>query len=512
MPNFTLKLPLGSDLLPRLHSAARVPDEQHERALRMGLVVVGVGLCTIFAISLRGNLVVADGIAYLCASLGLGACAGACVAFARRERGMSRARWALFATACAGQGLTFLGASLGNLGWLHNTVERIVGVSCASISATMLMLSATVFFTRNSRPILVLDWLQALLFCSLRFALIYAPDGDNLFRKNHLIVSTASSAFFFLTSLLALLGVRTELEKQFLRLLSVFLGLQTICSFLMSQVAYTWMHQPNASVLDLTEIASLVGFAYVLVRAYYRPQLDAQLKQRSRFLRNLMPSFLALGNLAMGLIVLPLNTVAGVVAIVLAVICIALRASLQQGSVGLEQDRLYEANQQLQQMLTLDPLTGAGNRRSLATALMNLARRRDLEVFSLMLVDADWFKQANDCHGHLYGDQVLVAIAKVLRTAAEGIEHGHCARLGGDEFALLLPNCNSEAAYQVAEEVRMRVKELALKAGDRMISISVGATVSAPSDKHTFESLMSRADEALYTAKSLGRNRVEIVA
>jgi diguanylate cyclase (GGDEF)-like protein len=144
------------------------------------------------------------------------------------------------------------------------------------------------------------------------------------------------------------------------------------------------------------------------------------------------------------------------------------------------------------------------------SALAKCLASPNLETISLVLVDADRFKEANDNHGHQYGDEVLVRIANVLRSASETIAHGHCARLGGDEFALLLPNLDCAAAMEFAEEIRLRVSDLKLQAGDHSISISLGATVARLAAGLTFESLMSRADEALYRAKSMGRNRVEM--
>jgi len=187
-----------------------------------------------------------------------------------------------------------------------------------------------------------------------------------------------------------------------------------------------------------------------------------------------------------------------------------LRSLLLQGQVGAEREKLYERNLHLEQLITRDALTGAGNRLSLMASIAELVRSRGRQRFALVLLDADWFKQANDRHGHLYGDQVLVAIDEVLRSAAGAVPSGHGARLGGDEFALLLPGLDAEGALAAAERVRQQVKELALRAGDRVITISVGVTAAESSAGLMFETLMSRADEALYRAKSLGRDRVEL--
>jgi diguanylate cyclase (GGDEF)-like protein len=480
-------------------------------ALCLASALLAAILCGIFGVALRGDLIKADGVGYFCYAVVLCVAAAACIPYARRERGVARLRWMLFSIACFYESMNFLVAGLTRMGWLYFAYSQFMGAWLHALSGSLLLVAATMLFSRASRPMMVLDTVQALLFCLLRFALIFAPREKDLFQKNHLLVSTATLGFLMLTSMAGMAGSASRSETRFLRLLSVFLGLQFVGVFLMNQVSFQWLHHQAASVWDMAEIPLTMGFVVVAVLYFNRAESGLRRARRSIFLRNLTPSFLALGNVALGLVVLPEYPTAAMTLILLAVVCYALRTGLLQSEAGLERDRLYESNRRLEQLATCDALTGAGNRRSLMAAMIDLTRSQDMECFTLVLIDADWFKQANDHHGHLHGDQVLVAIADLLRDSMETIPDAHCARLGGDEFALLLPNCDSEAAFEFAEEVRQGVTALALQAGERTISVSVGATVSTLSAGLTFEGLMSRADEALYRAKTLGRNRVEIL-
>jgi diguanylate cyclase (GGDEF)-like protein len=129
---------------------------------------------------------------------------------------------------------------------------------------------------------------------------------------------------------------------------------------------------------------------------------------------------------------------------------------------------------------------------------------------SLLLVDIDQFKQANDCRGHLHGDRILVALARNLESLAAGISGSLCVRMGGDEFALLLPHIVPQAASTLAEELRLRFSEYGFGTENSGVSLSIGiASLQAARDL-PLETLVCSADEALYRAKRLGRNRVEV--
>jgi diguanylate cyclase (GGDEF)-like protein len=160
--------------------------------------------------------------------------------------------------------------------------------------------------------------------------------------------------------------------------------------------------------------------------------------------------------------------------------------------------------------LFCDHLTGVANRRAFFEAAeLELNRnRRAPRPTALILVDADHFKGINDRHGHAGGDAVLRHLGGLLAATFRQVDV--VARVGGEEFAVLLPSCDMEGAFAVAERLRLLV------AGGRVpfdgahiaCTISAGVTV-CDGEKLGLETLMKRADQALYAAKAGGRDRVE---
>jgi diguanylate cyclase len=154
-----------------------------------------------------------------------------------------------------------------------------------------------------------------------------------------------------------------------------------------------------------------------------------------------------------------------------------------------------------------DPLTGLPNRREFNDRLeerMSAWNRRQ-EVFSLLMLDVDHFKKLNDEHGHLAGDQVLAAIGRALRGAVR--REDAVARYGGEEFAILLPNSTLEQAMHVAEKVRKAVACAVVDHNHQRISVTVSGGLAAIEPGDSAESLIQKADAALYAAKASGRNR-----
>jgi diguanylate cyclase (GGDEF)-like protein len=108
----------------------------------------------------------------------------------------------------------------------------------------------------------------------------------------------------------------------------------------------------------------------------------------------------------------------------------------------------------------------------------------------------------NDEYGHLYGDQVLLAVADALRRSVRG--HEAVARMGGEEFAILLPDADADAAYDAAERVRREIAEVPVACA--ALSCSAGVASASPADASPVD-LLAQADRALYRAKRLGRAR-----
>jgi diguanylate cyclase len=163
----------------------------------------------------------------------------------------------------------------------------------------------------------------------------------------------------------------------------------------------------------------------------------------------------------------------------------------------------------LMEMNVKDPLTDVFNRRYLEIRLNDELFRgsRYSSPLSFIMLDIDHFKNVNDTHGHQCGDHVLIAVAAELSGI---IRASDCfARYGGEEFCCLLPETKLEPARVLAERFRRRIEELnpVYQQTTVPVTISIGVTELRGGD--TVETLMERADEALYQAKNNGRNRIE---
>lgn len=168
---------------------------------------------------------------------------------------------------------------------------------------------------------------------------------------------------------------------------------------------------------------------------------------------------------------------------------------------------LQRANARISELLRTDPLTGIPNRRHFMETLgqrMAYSRRHGASLV-LALSDIDHFKTVNDSWGHSVGDRVLAGIARVL---AEGVrEEDLVARIGGEEFGLLFPGIGGRQALAVVGRLRRQVEAVPLLPREGGVTASFGVAEFQPRDEA--DSLVQRADRALYRAKDRGRNRIE---
>ena len=175
--------------------------------------------------------------------------------------------------------------------------------------------------------------------------------------------------------------------------------------------------------------------------------------------------------------------------------------------------RLSLSNRNLRKAVDVDDLTRLDNRSSFyrqGEALF--ARQRapccgEKQHLSLLMLDADHFKSVNDTYGHLAGDLALKHLAGILQATSR--DKDLLARLGGEEFAILLQGADIRGAANMAERVRKAVaaKPLYWAGNDISLTLSIGVTQICVSDE-TFNAALHRADQALYAAKSAGRNQV----
>ncbi|WP_397452401.1 diguanylate cyclase [Pseudomonas sp. NA-150] len=208
------------------------------------------------------------------------------------------------------------------------------------------------------------------------------------------------------------------------------------------------------------------------------------------------------------------NAYKSVVIIIIAVLANILFGVLlvQQIRFGLKAEaKMRIAQASLEKLALQDSMTGLSNRRHFERVLNIEFRRsgRKKMPLSLIMLDIDFFKSFNDDYGHYAGDHCIVAVADTLRACLH--RAGDLAvRYGGEEMAVFLPENDSAGAYALAEKIRLsilarHIPHAANPTG--IVTVSLGCYSCVPGEQNTIESLIQRADAALYSAKHAGRNR-----
>jgi diguanylate cyclase len=181
----------------------------------------------------------------------------------------------------------------------------------------------------------------------------------------------------------------------------------------------------------------------------------------------------------------------------------AMRESLYKSGQALK-----EANKRIEELAELDDLTGSFNRRRIMRCLEDeIARAHRIDIpCSIALIDLDWFKRINDTYGHPIGDEVLRTFAITVFANIRGVDR--FGRYGGEEFLLLLPDTPQQTAARMLDRLRTIIADLDWSAFSPGMRVTVSAGVAALNPNETSDSLLARADSALYKAKAQGRNRI----
>lgn len=181
--------------------------------------------------------------------------------------------------------------------------------------------------------------------------------------------------------------------------------------------------------------------------------------------------------------------------------------------IKLLQDELREKNVALEELTRTDPLTQIPNRRYFMQCFEREFERAQRYGFPLSYVmcDLDHFKKLNDVHGHQAGDTALIGVAQILKETLRG--HDVAGRYGGEEFSMILPETDGAGAVIVADRCRRAIEEARFEANGESLGVtmSLGVATYHPESKDGASDaagLIKLADEALYVAKSGGRNRV----
>ncbi len=175
-----------------------------------------------------------------------------------------------------------------------------------------------------------------------------------------------------------------------------------------------------------------------------------------------------------------------------------------------EKEFLSADNVKLEKLAYIDALTEVPNKRFLFKFIEHYREKKE-KTLSLLMIDVDFFKNFNDTYGHIAGDDCLKKIAKVLQREIRK-ERDIVARFGGEEFVILLNNTDKNGAMEIARRIKEKVKALKIPHKSSLVSkfvtISIGGVSIENAHEENFVSLIKKADEALYMAKNLGRDKV----
>jgi len=194
---------------------------------------------------------------------------------------------------------------------------------------------------------------------------------------------------------------------------------------------------------------------------------------------------------------------------------LAMRLNALQARLKQQRLDLKAALNRIQDLATLDDLTGLANRRRARELLLTEVTRLDRAVqpFSVALLDLDFFKRLNDRFGHAGGDQILRRFSEVARASVRSVDT--VARWGGEEFLILMPEADVSHAFEAMERLRECIAVLSVtrEQGDMgNMHFTFSAGVAGHRLGESVDDTIVRADRALYNAKAAGRNRVEIAA
>jgi diguanylate cyclase (GGDEF)-like protein len=431
----------------------------------------------------------------------------------------------------------WLWTSAGLLLWAAaHIVETIIGHSTAAsglsvaasdfiyLAATfpLLMAFSTTRQTESLRTVFVLNLAQIALALVLSYTLLYRMSLSR--EAASVVMGRVYAATCVLLALMAMMRMFTWAsgeERQAVRWIAIVLWTYVPIEIGMDYATARW----NLHAGTLFDLLWSVPFFIGGWQAVRLPILDREAEPRSPVspgrlaVEALCPMLITAGIFILAASITSQHPILGLSSIfallaVQGVQAAAVQLNYISGRRSLleREHDLEEANATLRQMSLEDPLTRIANRRRFGAALDISWRRgaRRGEPIALLMLDVDFFKGVNDLHGHSYGDECLIAIARMMRDHARRPDD-IVARLGGEEFVLLLPDTESAGAEAVARRMQeaihgLRVKNMA-SPFDQKLTVSIGVgVVNHPRNGVDPAVLVDCADQALYDAKHQGRN------
>lgn len=178
-------------------------------------------------------------------------------------------------------------------------------------------------------------------------------------------------------------------------------------------------------------------------------------------------------------------------------------------------EHVIQQQKALENLSLTDPLTQLQNRRSLDQFIITLSGliKREVNNISIIMIDVDHFKLYNDTYGHLQGDEVIKKVAQTIMHNANRLSD-FVARYGGEEFIVIFPNTPIEGAQAIANSIRKDIESCKIPHKNSLtaeyLTVSIGVSSAFVSNKNEIYTLIENADNALYHAKSYGRNKVSL--
>lgn len=445
-----------------------------------------------------------------------------CLWRSRQCTGTSRSRWRLVALAFSFWSAGLIITMLQEAFLIGHDAMSLTGDFVFFIYGVPILVALSLSgHDRGFRPVFMLDALQSCMTAVLAYFVVF-----NVCPFAHLkpaiitplfLITTYDSenVFLFLASVLPLLASPEGEEKTFQHILCIFFAVYAVVIGICNHLSIAWNLSTGTGIDVYSNIPFLLFLILMITVPVKEPaQSTPVYGSVALFAKNASPIFFTIAVLAMAAYITTKQPYFGIALISFSLLIYCFRATILQTGYFRMQLALHEANGKLEQLSLLDPLTGVRNRRGLERALVLACERaeRTGEPLCLLMLDIDYFKALNDRYGHVYGDECLVRIASELEQNLNR-SHDTLARFGGEEFAIVLPRTDLESATRVAEKLRSAVLELFIPNESEIghfVSLSAGiACYGSVSDKLP-QSLIRRADQALYQAKHNGRNRIEV--
>lgn len=420
---------------------------------------------------------------------------------ASRRYPEEKIRWQTVMLAQSVHAVAYAVTTLRNLNWIPFSKGAWFANACIAVCWVLFLPALMGIRSVRGERVRTLDYVLA----ALTAALMMQAMGSGILPSegnSRVMVIMLTIVFVAAAAFVAKFASTQQGLKRFSTVMVMYLSACLVTYFVLDVVFRSWMPNLNVIWSDL-----LIALPELLLCEAVMDSERATVSENTQLdpalVDSLQPSIMALGGVLLALYGLRTHAVLAACAVVVLVLCYAVRTHFFYQRLFVTQKHLRSQASLMQNLATRDALTSVGNRRWFDEEIGKLLVAGRTYPCSLLLVDTDNFKDINDNFGHPLGDEVLQAVAAALAEVTAQVKRGCCARIGGDEFGALWPATNAEQAVILAEAIRLRVEAMNFSAPIRS-TVSLG--VATAREALAPMKLMRWADGALYQAKAAGRN------